>query len=689
MNLPPRYTRLLLATVLLAGASLRFYGLDWGTDQQTGTFHTFHPDELTLVEGARLVATDLRSLPTAYAKFPSYLLYAAARISGSILGLDLLNTENNSTVRALHLFARYLSATLGTLTLVLVFLIGKRLAGPGTALLATTLLAFSPGHIQQSHYYTVDVAFTCWTVLALYFMIQMPSPNLRPYLAAGLATGLAAGTRLLGGLLCVPFLVAHLFPARGVLLPFRTRLQTCFSQRAFLCAGIVLLLVFLCAPYLILDPARFFSDADMRNFKPSAEIARGERIRIWNLYDFSTTPYLFYFTHLFRYALGLPLELAGLAGLGLALRRRNPQALILLCWFAAYLALVGGLHTRPIRYATPVLPVLILLGAWACVEIGRRFSTHRILAALPALLVTFPTLALGLSTVRVYHIEDARIQAARWIQQNIPQGENIYVERGGFPTAWMAPSDQYRQIVDGASFFINVGGGMLYSAEAEVIVKKLKAAQWIVLIEENRMQQYRAVPDRYPVAFSFYSRLNAGTLGYEQMAEFKVSPGLGPWTWDPSDADPTVTAYDHPHVRIFKRRPDLEIDTHLENWVSSIRSDPSLPDAVLLKGVQAYEQGQLDEAALAFRKTVKIRPSLVLGHVLLHATYLRQGHHQEAKQTWQKVLHHTGPQLIQTSISLYQLGMDAEAIAFMEQAAQASEPDRLKFRNAFLDLAEI
>ena len=56
--LPTRRLVVLLA-VLLASGILRFYGLGWGTDRQTEQFHTFHPDERTVVENARWVGEDL------------------------------------------------------------------------------------------------------------------------------------------------------------------------------------------------------------------------------------------------------------------------------------------------------------------------------------------------------------------------------------------------------------------------------------------------------------------------------------------------------------------------------------------------------------------------------------------------------------------------------------------------------
>ena len=108
--------------------------------------------------------------------------------------------------------------------------------------------------------------------------------------------------------------------------------------------GIAFLLI--CEPFLILDPALFFSDDDVRRLIPSMQVARGEIVHIWTLFDFSTTPFLFYLTHLLRDALGYPLECAALVGIAITIYKRATTGLILLSWLLPYFLLVGGLHTK-------------------------------------------------------------------------------------------------------------------------------------------------------------------------------------------------------------------------------------------------------------------------------------------------------------------------------------------------------
>ena len=308
----------ILFGILLLGALLRFYGLDWGTDRQTGTFHRFHTDESTIVESANWIGVDLHQIRSSYGKAPMYLLWATAHLLGPIVGTPAFELDQNASARFTHLTARTLSALMGIACVYLVYLLGVSLGGRSVGLLSALLLAVCPGHIQQSHYYTVDPVLTFWVTLGLVVLLKLPSRDWRLYIAFGLVCGLAAGTRFVGAWIGLPFLILHFFKYKPQGSIFSAPLRLTLSdnlKRVGAVMGIGAAVLIACEPFLILDPAYYFSATDVRQFAPSLQVARGEIIRVWTLFDFTTTPYLFYFTHLFRYALGFPLELAGLVGL--------------------------------------------------------------------------------------------------------------------------------------------------------------------------------------------------------------------------------------------------------------------------------------------------------------------------------------------------------------------------------------
>ena len=604
------------------------------------------------MESAGLVGVEVTRAVTAYAKGPAYVLWTLANGAGFVVGIQPFVKDDNQSMRFTHLMGRGISATLGVLTVWVVFAIGRHLAGIRTGLLGAAFLAFCAGHIQQCHYYTVDVSLAFWTTLAVYLILKLPSDRTRPYLVCGLVCGMAAGTRLMAGMLCLPFLLAHLWPAQtpvetgedqrgkrkrrsrwmaaGAIL-VRDRLKRAFTPRTLLCAAVVVAVAVACEP-LLLKPGEFFSSKDMRNFLPSLKIAKGETVRIWALYDYATTPYLFFVTHLFRYALGTPLEIAALCGVALALWKRQSGWWVLLAWLGPYFYMVAGLHTKPIRYTVPMQPLMAVMGAWACMEAAdwmRRRWKQFWVYALPVALVVIPTAAYGIATARVYR-SSSRFEAAGWIKRNIPEGAGVLTERGGYPTAWMAPADRYKRRLDEAAWFLSADGNLPYEAHVEFIENRLAGVDWIVLIEENRSLPFKNVQRRFPIAHTYYRRLAEQTLGFERVAQFKISPEIMEFIYSEADAEPTVTGFDHPRVVVY-RRTGANVQELLDRWRADVRTDPALPDKYVIDGVEACRRKDWKQAEMAFKRSLRVKPEFALGRLLLREVYLAQGRQADAK----------------------------------------------------------
>ena len=646
----------LLALILVASAFLRFYGIGWGTDPETGRFHTFHPDERTVVESAGLVGVEVTKAVTAYAKGPAYVLWILAQGAGFISGVEPFDKGDNRSVRFTHLMGRGISATLGILTVWVVFAIGRHLAGIWTGVLSAAFLAFCAGHIQQCHFYTVDITLAFWTTLGVYLILKLPSDRTRPYLVCGLVCGMAAGTRLMAGMLCLPFLLAHVWQPQAPVeagevhrgkrkshwmaagsLWLWSRLKGAFTPKALLCCGVVVAVAVICEP-LLLKPGEFLSSKDMRNFLPSMKVAKGETIRIWGLYDFATTPYLFFVTHLFRYALGTPLEIAALCGVALAFWRRQRGWWVLLAWLVPYFIMVGGLHTKPLRYTTPMQPLMAVMGAWACMEAAgwiRSRVNRAWIYVLPVALVVIPTAAYGIATSRVYR-SSSRFEAAAWIKRNIPEGAGVLTERGGYPTSWMAPADRYKRKLDEAAWFLSADGNLPYEAHVEFIQNRLAGVDWIVVIEENRMLPFMKVRQRFPIAHTYYRRLAEESLGFERVAQFKVSPEFLGFTYFEVGAEPTITGFDHPLVAVYRRSGE-NVENLLERWRAEIRNDPALPDKYINEGVEAYHRKAWRQAEDAFRRSLDVKPEFALGRLLLREVYIAEGRHAVAKRELRRI----------------------------------------------------
>src|SRR5205814_4558563 len=96
-------------------------------------------------------------------------------------------------------------ALAGTVTILLVFALARRMAGRATALLAAFFLAVAPLHVRDSHFAMTDVVMTLFATAAVAQLVravdvQRTAQFRRPsgvawFAAAGLAAGLATSTK--------------------------------------------------------------------------------------------------------------------------------------------------------------------------------------------------------------------------------------------------------------------------------------------------------------------------------------------------------------------------------------------------------------------------------------------------------------------------------------------------------------
>ena len=594
-----------LFAALLCGSILRLNGIDWGTDPETGRFQAFHPDESTIVRNSRWVGTDLRQVQMPYGFFPAYLLWGVSSLTGVSLAPD-----DNSGLRDAHILARAITAVMSVASIWVLFLIARTLGGGLTAALSAVLLAFCFGHVQQAHYYTVDPLLTAIMVLCLYLIQRMPQTGAGTYAALGALVGTAVGTRLVGVLLVVPFVVQHL-PADWYRSPGRV-LRALLSVRTGLFLAFLLAAAVACEPFSVLEPGRFFGDDKLLTWRQSLKVSLGEVVFPWSLYDMGTTPFLFHLTDLLPYSLGLLLFAASVAGCLLAVILRNRAALVLLSWITVYFLAVGGHHLKPVRYVLPLLPPLVVLAAWACTLCLRRVPFRPVAYGLPALVIS-ATVAIGLTTWNIYDRTDARIEAARWIEAHVPGGERVLTEVGGFPTDWMVSPPRRKQPVR-AAYLIRTQDCDTQLGQIQYVGRLLEDVGWIALVEENRERQFLAAAESYPVGYGLYARLKSGDLGYSPAARFRTSPGVGPIQLSRRYDEPTMTAFDHPTVTIYRRKDRETVKAALAEWEGRQNSGD---ERLLVEGAEALRAGRTEEAKARLGLFTRRHPDVLVGQFLL------------------------------------------------------------------------
>jgi hypothetical protein len=531
----------------------------------------------------------------------------------------------------IRLLGRRLSALADALSLVLIFLIGRSLYGYRTGLLAAALSSLAVMQIQQSHFMTVDNFGVFFATLAMYAAMRIAGfssrRNRQPdeglagvpeapqnlttgwgwYGLFGLAFGLALACKInllpLGGMLLVAaFLsVPNLtLRSRGELrrIAWRITLLLAFS---FLVSG---------ASFRLSQPMSFraptgetgiltlYPNPDWVESMKVAEmesngVGGGPPAEQWT----NRTAILFPLTNMVVWGMGLPLGLAAWLGFLWAVWRAfrseaawRAQALPLI-WVGGYFLFMGTRWVKSMRYFLPIYPFLCLLAAWALIELWRKVgsSSHgrsrlfqtaaRIGSLAASAIVIAGTLAWALAFVQAVYLQDhTRIQASRWIYQNVPQGSIISNENWdeGLPLP-IDGKDPFGGLYQGVEMPVR-----WYDAEnkRQAFLDTLAQVDYIILPSQRGIWSISRLPRMYPMTMAYYQALFDGRLGFERVATFTSPLRFGPleisdvggtlaWGETPSlplfnnnplAAEEAFSVYDHPPVWIFKKRPDFNLE---------------------------------------------------------------------------------------------------------------------------------
>ena len=212
-----RFQVLVLALILVVAAAFRLNGLEtWDDDSHQ------HPDERFLTIVASQVSVPL-SIPDYFNTARSSLNPYANGQSNYAYGqlpLTLTRMVAEWTGRASYQqvfgVGRVLSTLADLTTIVLAWLLARRVFGLRTAHLTALLLSLTVLHIQLAHFFAVDTFATCFAAAALLFgQRAWQRESLLDTLLAGVMVGLATASKV-SALLLLPVLgLALVWPRRG------------------------------------------------------------------------------------------------------------------------------------------------------------------------------------------------------------------------------------------------------------------------------------------------------------------------------------------------------------------------------------------------------------------------------------------------------------------------------------------
>lgn len=410
------YTILIVLVVLMSAALLRYSGIGWGLPNETHLY-SYHPDENILFGAAVRVNLLEGMLDPGFYNYGSLYIYL---VNAAVILVPLFGLQG--TMVDGYLAGRFVTLIAGVLTVLFVFLLGRRYGRPA-GLLAMVLMAVVPIHVMHSKFIAVDVTAAMFVTLALLFAVRISEGHrLRDYLLAGLFAGLAAGTKYNAGLVLISPIAVHLATYNA---GFGKRF---FNLKAWLVPVMTVLGFLVSTPGFIFNHEKF-----MHDFMYELNHARtGHGL----VFTDTGSGFVYHLTHSLPAGMGWPLLVLSLAGLVYVFFKRKPADIALVSFFVVYYVVIGAAEIRFSRYIIPLLPVLVIFASRFSVESlekllkGRAFAkTVGVAASVVLLLVISYTYLCSMVVNNIFNEPDTRDRALVQIKSDIPLGSTI-----GFPT---------------------------------------------------------------------------------------------------------------------------------------------------------------------------------------------------------------------------------------------------------------
>jgi YYY domain-containing protein len=483
-NTPPIWVAILLVFVLAAAAFLRFQGIDWDEDQH------LHPDErfLTMVsdaiepvDGIEAYFDTANSSLNPHNRGYTFYVYGTLPIFITRYVGEWIEMTGYGDI---HLVGRALSATVDLLTVFFVFLTAQRLYDRRVGILAAAFAAIAVVPIQQSHFYTVDTFASFFMILAMYTAVVIatnkitPSvseqpdnieynqtgvdaepkkravarflthPMFIPSILFGWILGMAVASKINAAPIAVILpLAAGLYLLKLPRDEQRSQIGQVFAYLVL--AGLMSLLAFrIFQPYAFSGPGFFGikpNQAWIDNIRALQAQTSGD-VDFPPALQWARRPITFSWQNMVLWGLGLPLGILAWSGfvyMGWRLLKGDWKKHILLWgWTAVYFGWQSIQWNSTLRYQLPIYPLLAIMAGWfvfAIYDRGKQKNTESLvessrrgwkwLALGIGALVLMTTALWSYAFTGIYPQEHTRIEAARWLFQEMPGPVTLTIEQ--------------------------------------------------------------------------------------------------------------------------------------------------------------------------------------------------------------------------------------------------------------------
>jgi hypothetical protein len=535
---------LLIGAVVLLAAALRLWAIGWGLP------YVDHPDEPAVAESAFGMLRNHDWNPRFF-DYPSFYLYALRVVFeahwryGLAAGLYdgathlphfsrpyLHPSANYLATPGFFLWGRALSALFGTLTVAIVYAVGRRWWSAPAGLAAAAVLATLPFHVRNSQYITVDAATAMTTLIAIAAALRLlDRGDLLSYALAGIGAGLAAATKYNAGAVVLSLLTAHAFHWGRAALRQGWRV---------LWAGLCAMVAFVAlTPYSVLTYSHFMHGISIQ-YHDYAGGSHGDLLGRWPVGGYAR----FFLTE----GLGPLPSLAAALGLGAVALRRSRAGLVVLAFVAPYLLFFLSWPEHFFRNLLPLFPPLALF-AGVGIATAARYLARRLGVAQPGesnqrrlgggLAAALALLVVGVPLVNAVQLDlfdtraDPRIEAGAYIEASLPRGAPIAAELNPaqlrddtavMPVASLAEHDLSWYRAHGIRYL--VANTRYRTARTQAAFRQLLASSSLVATFDDS-DPGRAIGLAAPLARTFASRYcGARVAVLDLQAAAGAAPGL-------------------------------------------------------------------------------------------------------------------------------------------------------------------
>lgn len=573
------YEIVLLVLIVLLASYFRFTGTNWDN------YAHLHPDEryMTMVAIAVQWPEDFEEylnpqtspLSPYNNNYGSYIygtlpLFLVKYVADSLE----LGDYNN-----LHLVGRTISGILDIGNLLLIYLIGNNIYKKRLGLIAALFYAVAVMPIQQSHFFTTDTYETFFVLitfllLIIFLKVRAPIINVTISILIGVAMGLALASKISAAVFGLMIGVALAMKFLQQLKRFSLARNIFYVVDFALLILITIYVVFrLASPYIFanaswLDITLNPSFETSLNFQRSA--ITGEVMFPPQYNWVNTTPYLFPFSNIMIWGLGIPLGISSIVGLMLFVYEMihflkyhyylkqlliplTSPLLIAFIWVIGDFIYRGGNFVKSFRYLLAILPFLTIFASLTFYYI-RKYNNKLFYPVLG--IVFIPTLLWAYAFTGIYTRTTTRIEASNWVYENVAPNKTIANEHWDdaipFKSDGPAPVE-----------YVNRVELQVYNPDDQTkipyLYNELSKTDYIFVTSDRARKNIGELPELFPIMANYYKALDEGTLGFEPVEVTTSFPSIFGIEIDDSNAEETFWVYDHPTVRIYKKVRQLDV----------------------------------------------------------------------------------------------------------------------------------